>query len=68
MVVKVQARTLEAGTRILDLGCVMVTLLELLEDLSYQQLSGVDIRPRASTVPIRYEQADLDVFRLGAAD
>jgi hypothetical protein len=68
VVVKVQARTLKPGTRILDLGCVRVTLLELLEDLSYQQLIGVDIRPTASTVPIRYEQAGLDVFRLDAAD
>jgi SAM-dependent methyltransferase len=36
--------------------------------MGYRQLTGVDIRPPAATAAIRYEQADLDLFRLDAAD
>jgi len=50
------------------LSCGSGALLERLAGLGYRQLTGVDIRPPASTAAIRYEQADLDLFRLDAPD
>ena len=65
---KVRALAADPDTRILDLGCGSGALLERLAGLGYRQLTGVDIRPPAATAAIRYEQADLDLFRLDAAD
>jgi 2-polyprenyl-3-methyl-5-hydroxy-6-metoxy-1,4-benzoquinol methylase len=65
---KVQALAPDFETRILDLGCGSGSLLERLAGLGYRQLTGVDIRPPATTAAIRYEQADLDLFRLDAAE
>ena len=65
---KVRALAADPDTRILDLGCGSGALLERLAEMGYQQPTGVDIRPPAATAAIRYEQADLDLFRLDAAD
>lgn len=65
---KVRALAADPDTRILDLGCGSGALLERLAAMGYRQLTGVDIRPPAATAAIRYEQADLDLFRLDAAD
>jgi SAM-dependent methyltransferase len=65
---KAQALAPDPETRILDLGCGSGALLERLAGLGYRQLTGVDIRPPASTAAIHYEQADLDLFRLDVAE
>jgi SAM-dependent methyltransferase len=65
---KVQALQPDPETRILDLGCGSGALLERLAGMGYRQLTGVDIRPPDSTAAIRYEQVDLDQFRLDAPD
>ena len=58
----------EPDAQILDLGCGSGALLERLASMGYRQLTGVDILPPDSTAAIRYEQADLDQFRLDAPD
>ncbi|MBV2350335.1 methyltransferase domain-containing protein [Synechococcus sp. HK05] len=58
----------DPDTRILDLGCGSGALLERLAGMGYRKLTGVDIRPPAASAWIRYEQADLDLFQLNAAD
>ena len=65
---KVQSLAPDPDTRIIDLGCGSGALLERLACMGYRQLTGVDIRPPAATAAIRYWQADLDQFRLDAAD
>ncbi|MFM7466155.1 MAG: class I SAM-dependent methyltransferase [Cyanobium sp.] len=65
---KVRELVPQAQARILDLGCGSGALLERLEVMGYRDLTGVDIRPPATTEAIRYVQADLDQFRLDAAD
>ena len=65
---KVRELTSDLDTRILDLGCGSGALLERLAGMGYRELTGIDILPPASTKVIRYKQADLDWFRLHAAD
>jgi 2-polyprenyl-3-methyl-5-hydroxy-6-metoxy-1,4-benzoquinol methylase len=65
---KVRALAADPDTRILDLGCGSGALLERLAGMGYRDLTGVDISPPESTASICYQQADLDVIALPAAE
>jgi SAM-dependent methyltransferase len=65
---KVGALMPQPEARVIDLGCGNGALLERLAAMGYWNLLGVDISPPITTEAIRYQQADLDHFRLNAPD